>query len=73
MDTRPDYDLLDETAKSQASYLTAVQARKVGFSWERLSSNASVGRFRRVARAIIAAPAAAAIVASVYASAGPRG
>ena len=52
MDTRPDYDLLYEIAESQAGYFTAGQARKVGFSWERLSMNARVGRFHRVARGI---------------------
>jgi predicted transcriptional regulator of viral defense system len=52
MDTRPSYDLLYEIAESQAGYFTAGQARKVGFSWERLSGNARVGRFHRIARGI---------------------
>ena len=48
----PDYDGLYEIAESQAGYFTASQAREVGFSWERLSSNAQTGLFQRVARGI---------------------
>ena len=62
IDTRPNYALLYEIAESQA-----------GFSWDRPSSNVRGGRFRRMARAIFAAPATAALVASVYASAVLRG
>lgn len=52
MSARPDYDQLYEIAESQAGYFTAAQARKVGFSWERLSSNTEVGRFQRVSHGI---------------------
>jgi predicted transcriptional regulator of viral defense system len=48
----PDYDGLYEIAESQAGYFTASQAREVGFSWERLSSNAQTGLFQRVARGV---------------------
>ena len=48
----PDYDGLYEIAENQAGYFTASQAREVGFSWERLSSNAKTGLFLRVARGV---------------------
>lgn len=46
------YDQLYEIAEDQAGYFTAKQARKVGFSYERLSTNAKKGRFSRVAHGI---------------------
>lgn len=49
---KPDYDQLYETAESQAGYFTAKQARKHGFSWERLSDNVKRGRFLRIFRGI---------------------
>ena len=49
---KPDYDQLYETAESQAGYFTANQARKHGFSWERLSDNVKRGRFLRIFRGI---------------------
>lgn len=49
---KPDYDQLYEIAEGQAGYFTAAQARKVGFSWERLSSNVKTGNFLRVTRGI---------------------
>src|SRR3990170_6203451 len=52
MDTKPDYDRLYEIAENQAGYFTARQSREVGFSWERLSSNAKSGSFLRVAQGI---------------------
>ena len=52
MSQKPDYDSLYEIAESQAGYFTASQAREVGFSWERLSSNARKGLFLRVARGV---------------------
>lgn len=52
MKTKPDYDQLYEIAESQAGYFTSAQARKVGFSWERLSSNVKTGRFLRVAHGV---------------------
>jgi predicted transcriptional regulator of viral defense system len=52
MSQKPDYDGLYEIAESQAGYFTASQAREVGFSWERLSSNAKTGLFLRVARGV---------------------
>ena len=52
MNTKPNYDHLYEIAESQAGYFTAKQARKVGFSWERLSKNAQRGRFLRITRGI---------------------
>jgi predicted transcriptional regulator of viral defense system len=52
MNTKPDYDQLYEVAENQAGYFTAHQARGVGFSWERLSSNVKNGRFLRVAQGI---------------------
>lgn len=48
----PDYDRLYEIAESQAGYFTAEQAREVGFSYERLSSNAKSGKFQRVKKGI---------------------
>jgi predicted transcriptional regulator of viral defense system len=52
MSRAPDYDGLYEIAENQAGYFTASQARDVGFSWERLSSNAKKGLFLRVARGV---------------------
>jgi predicted transcriptional regulator of viral defense system len=52
MHAKPDYDKLYEIAESQAGYFAAHQARRVGFTWERLSSNAKNGRFLRVAQGI---------------------
>ena len=49
---KPNYNLLYEIAESQAGYFTAQQAREVGFSWERLSSNVKNGKFLRVNRGI---------------------
>ena len=49
---KPNYDLLYETAESQAGYFTAQQAKEVGFSWERLSSNVKNGKFLRISRGI---------------------
>ncbi len=52
MSTKPDYDLLYQIAENQAGYFTARQAREVGFSWERLSNNAKIGKFIRIAHGI---------------------
>ncbi len=52
MNKSPDYQQLYETAESQAGYFTADQARACGFTWERLSSNVSVGRFTRIKRGV---------------------
>jgi predicted transcriptional regulator of viral defense system len=52
MNSKPDYDHIYEIAEEQAGYFTARQARDAGFSWERLSSNASTGRFLRINRGI---------------------
>ncbi len=52
MNQGPDYQQLYETAESQAGYFAAHQARKCGFSWERLSSNVTTGRFIRIRRGI---------------------
>ena len=52
MDQRPAYDGLYEIAESQAGYFTVSQARAVGFSWERLSSNTKTGLFQRVTRGV---------------------
>jgi predicted transcriptional regulator of viral defense system len=52
MSKGPDYQQLYETAESQAGYFAAHQARKCGFSWERLSSNVKTGRFIRIRRGI---------------------
>ena len=49
---KPDYNQLYETVESQAGYFTAKQARKHGFSWERLSDNVKRGRFLRIFRGI---------------------
>lgn len=48
----PDYDLLYDIAENQAGYFTAGQAREVGFSYERLSSNAKSSKFHRVTKGI---------------------
>lgn len=45
MSPKPDYDRLYETAEGQAGYFTAKQAKKHGFSWERLSDNVKRGLF----------------------------
>jgi len=52
MKSKPDYNQLYETAESQAGYFTAAQARKVGFSWERLSANARTGKFQRISQGV---------------------
>lgn len=52
MRRKPDYNGLYNIAENQAGYFLASQARKVGFSWERLSSNVKTGLFFRVARGI---------------------
>ncbi len=39
-------------AESQAGYFTSQQARDLGFSWERLSDNATTGRFNRIQHGI---------------------
>jgi predicted transcriptional regulator of viral defense system len=52
MSQKPDYNGLYEIAENQAGYFAASQAREVGFSWERLSSNTKNGRFLRVARGV---------------------
>ena len=52
MNQGPDYQQLYETAESQAGYFAAHQARKCGFSWERLSSNVKTRRFIRIRRGI---------------------
>jgi predicted transcriptional regulator of viral defense system len=52
MSHKPDYDGLYEIAENQAGYFTASQARQVGFSWERLSSNTKTRLFLRVARGV---------------------
>ncbi|MBK6711505.1 MAG: type IV toxin-antitoxin system AbiEi family antitoxin domain-containing protein [Chloroflexi bacterium] len=52
MNDEPDYNLLYETAESQAGYFTAAQARTHGFSWERLSDNVKRGRFLRIVRGV---------------------
>ncbi|MFQ5420597.1 MAG: type IV toxin-antitoxin system AbiEi family antitoxin domain-containing protein [Anaerolineae bacterium] len=52
MNPKPDYDRLYETAEEQAGYFTARQAKKHGFSWERLSDNVKRGRFLRIFRGI---------------------
>lgn len=46
------YDRLYEIVEDQAGYFTAEQARQVGFSYERLSANASKGRFLRIDQGI---------------------
>ena len=52
MSEGPDYQQLYEMAEGQAGYFAAHQARKCGFSWERLSSNVNTGRFIRIRRGI---------------------
>lgn len=52
MKKKPDYDMLYEIAEDQAGYFTARQAREVGFTWERLSSNVKGGRFLRITQGI---------------------
>ena len=52
MTPEPDYNQLYETAESQAGYFTARQAKKHGFSWERLSDNVKRGRFLRLFRGV---------------------
>ncbi|MBK6328942.1 MAG: hypothetical protein IPF56_23870 [Chloroflexi bacterium] len=52
MNDEPDYNLLYETAENQAGYFTATQARRHGFSWERLSDNVKRGRFLRIVRGV---------------------
>jgi len=52
MQLKPDYDKLYEIAESQAGYFTTSQAREVGFSRERLSSNTKKGVFLRATRGV---------------------
>jgi len=52
MNTKPDYDQLYEIAEEQAGYFTTTQAKKVGFSWERLSNNVKSGKFQRIAQGV---------------------
>lgn len=52
MEEKFKYDRLYEIAESQAGYFTAQQARKVGFTWERLSDNAAGGKFIRIQHGI---------------------
>jgi predicted transcriptional regulator of viral defense system len=48
MDTKPDYDQLYDFIEEQAGYFTAAQARRAGFSWERLSNTVKSGKFQRI-------------------------
>ena len=52
MEEKFKYNRLYEIAESQAGYFTAQQARKVGFTWERLSENAANGKFIRIQQGI---------------------
>jgi predicted transcriptional regulator of viral defense system len=52
MITKPDYDQLYNIAEEQAGYFTAAQARRVGFSWERLSNTVKSGKFQRIAAGV---------------------
>lgn len=52
MDTKPDYNQLYNIAEGQGGYFAASQARKLGFSWDRLSKNVGAGRFTRVAHGV---------------------
>lgn len=52
MSDGPDHDALYQLAESQAGYFTAEQARRVGFSWERLSYYARHGDLRRIVRGV---------------------
>jgi len=44
----PDYHKLYLLAEKQAGYFSAKQAKEVGFSYERLSSNVQTGKFKRI-------------------------
>ena len=48
METHPNHNHLYEIAENQAGYFTNRQARAAGFSRERLSYYASIGRFIRI-------------------------
>ena len=52
MSQKPEYDSLYDIAENQAGYFTSSQAREVGFSLERLSSNTKIGLFLRAARGV---------------------
>ncbi|MBC8503906.1 MAG: type IV toxin-antitoxin system AbiEi family antitoxin domain-containing protein [Chloroflexi bacterium] len=52
MQQKPNYHKLYEIAESQAGYFSTSQAREVGFSRERLSSNTKKGVFLRAARGV---------------------
>ncbi len=52
MNNKPDYDQLYNIAESQGGYFAASQARKLGFTWDRLSKNVKNGRFARVAHGV---------------------
>ncbi|MFQ5408929.1 MAG: type IV toxin-antitoxin system AbiEi family antitoxin domain-containing protein [Anaerolineales bacterium] len=52
MSTGPDANHLYEIAESQAGYFTARQATRAGYTWERLSHHAKMGRFQRVSHGI---------------------
>jgi len=49
---KTNYNQLYDIVESQAGYFSATQAEKVGFSWERLSSNVKTGRFLRIAHGV---------------------
>ena len=49
---KPDYSALYKIVEDQGGYFTAAQARKVGFSWERLSNNVKSNQFERVFRGV---------------------
>jgi predicted transcriptional regulator of viral defense system len=48
MKNRPDSQMLYEIVEEQAGYFTSKQAAEAGYSWERLSENASSGKFQRI-------------------------
>ncbi|HQF63457.1 MAG TPA: hypothetical protein PLT26_13235 [Anaerolineaceae bacterium] len=49
---KPDYQQLYQTAETQGGYFTAAQARRVGFTWERLSCNVKTGKFQRARQGV---------------------
>ena len=52
MSTKPDYDKLYNTAECQGGNFSAAQAKKLGFSYDRLTKNTKSGRFTRVVHGI---------------------
>ena len=52
MTKKPDYQNLYKIAESQSGFFTSSQAKKAGYSWERLSSLSKQKKFTRIEKGI---------------------